>query len=43
MFSIGAALTAAAWQPAPVVTDAAPLVYVADVDSIIPRATSCRT
>src|SRR6476660_5697171 len=35
MFSIGAALTAAAWQEAPVVTDAAPLVYVAEVDSII--------
>ena len=35
MFSIGAALTAAAWQDAPVVTDAAPLVYVAEVDSII--------
>jgi len=35
MFSIGAALTAAAWQDAPEVRDAAPLVYVADVDSII--------
>jgi membrane-bound serine protease (ClpP class) len=35
MFSIGTALTAAAWHDAPASTTTAPLVYVAEVDSII--------
>ena len=34
-FGIGAALTARAWQEAPALTATAPLVYVAEVDSII--------
>jgi len=33
--SLGSALTVAAWQDAPALTGAAPLVYVAEVDSII--------
>jgi membrane-bound serine protease (ClpP class) len=33
--SLGSALTLAAWQDAPALTGAAPLVYVAEVDSII--------
>ncbi len=35
MFSLGSALTVAAWQDAPALTGTAPLVYVAEVDSII--------
>ncbi|PYR41171.1 MAG: hypothetical protein DMF95_31650, partial [Acidobacteria bacterium] len=33
--SLGSALTVAAWQDAPASTGTAPLVYVAEVDSII--------
>jgi membrane-bound serine protease (ClpP class) len=35
VFALGSALMAAAWQDAPALTATAPLVYVADVDSII--------
>ncbi len=35
VFSLGSALTVAAWQDAPALTGTAPLVYVAEVDSII--------
>src|SRR5712691_9758056 len=35
VLSLGSALTVAAWQDAPALTGTAPLVYVAEVDSII--------
>ena len=35
LFSLSAALTSSAWQEASVSTATAPLVYVAEVDSII--------
>src|SRR5438093_7466534 len=35
VFGLGSALTVGAWQDAPAVTGTAPLVYVAEVDSII--------